>query len=74
MTDDFNDKLNEFLEGFIAQEAPVIEQVYREATEIGLWGVRVTRWVETDDKGTRLVSEIEVSKDVPFGKIEEVWK
>jgi hypothetical protein len=70
---DFNEKLDKWIKEFLDKEAPEIEQLLKDAAPFG-WGVRVTRWVETDEKGTRLCSEADVDKNVPAGKVEDVWK
>jgi hypothetical protein len=70
---DFDEKLSKFIDDFLVQEAPGIEQLLTEAQPFG-WGVRVTRWVETDEEGTRLCSEADVDKNVPAGRVEHDWK
>jgi hypothetical protein len=70
---DFSEGLAKFIDEFMAKEAPGIEQLLKDAEPFG-WGVRVTRWVETDEEGTRLCSEAEVDKNVSAGRVEDVWK
>lgn len=70
---EFNDLLGKFLEEFLVKEAPGIEQLIKEGESFG-WGVRVTRWVETDEDGTRLCSDADVDKTVPAGRVEYDWK
>lgn len=70
---DFNDQLAKFIDDFFLKEAPGIEQLLRDGEPFG-WGVRVVHWVETDEEGTRLISEAEVDKTVPAGKVKYDWK
>jgi hypothetical protein len=70
---DFNEKLDKWIKEFLDKEAPGIEQLLKDGEPFG-WGVRVTRWVETDEEGTRLCSDADVDKDVPAGTVEDVWK